>query len=116
MYLKRNDLVVVISGVFKNQQGRVLRVVRRRSDKKKRRDLGQDLVFVKGLKLVKKHIRRSQKNPQGGRIEKEAPFPASKLMLVDPRTNRPVRVGFRTEGSGDSKKKVRFSKKTQEAI
>jgi len=101
----------VISGEHRNQQGRVLRVERRRPDKKKG-DRGQDLVYVQGLNLVFKHIRRSQKNPQGGRVQKEAPFPASKLQLVDPKTNRPTRVGFRMENG----RKVRYSKRSGEPI
>lgn len=111
MYLKRNDLVVVISGDHKGKQGRVMRIVRRRPDKKKG-DRGQEMVYVQGLNLVFKHIRRSQKNPQGGRIQKEAPLPISKLLLVDPRTNRPTRVGFRIEDG----RKIRFSKKSGEPI
>jgi large subunit ribosomal protein L24 len=111
MYLRRNDLVVVISGVHRGKQGRVLRVERRRPDKKDG-DRGQELVFVQGLNLVHKHIRRSQKSPQGGRIQKEAPFPVSKLQLVDPKTNRPTRVGFRLEDG----KKVRYSKRSGDLI
>ena len=111
MYLKRNDLVVVISGEYRGQQGRVLRVERRRPDKKKG-DRGQEMVYVQGLNLVFKHIRRSQKNPQGGRIQKEAPFPVNKLLLVDPKTNRPTRVGYRMEDG----RKVRFSKRSGDPI
>jgi large subunit ribosomal protein L24 len=111
MYLKRNDLVVVVSGVHRGKQGRILRIERRRPDKKKG-DRGQELVYVQGLNLVFKHIRRSQKNPQGGRIQKEAPFPVCKLQLVDPKTNRPTRTGFRVDGG----RKVRYSKRSGEAI
>ncbi len=74
MYLKRDDLVVVISGVHSGQQGRVLRVIR-----------DTDHVLVQGVNLRYKHLRRSQKNPQGGRIRKEAPLHVSKIQLVDPR-------------------------------
>ena len=111
MYLKRNDLVVVLSGEHRGKQGRVLRVVAQRPDKKKG-DRGHALVFVQGLNLVYKHIRRSQKNPQGGRVQKEAPFLACKVQLVDPKTNRPTRVGFRVEGD----RKIRYSKRAGEAI
>ena len=111
MHLKRNDLVVVISGDHRNKQGRILRVERRRTDKKKG-DRGQDLILVQGINLIFKHVRRSQKNPQGGRIQREAPLPASKLQLVDPKTNRPTRTGFRIEGG----RKIRYSKRSGEAI
>ena len=111
MYLKRNDLVMIISGEHKGKQGRILRVERRRPEKKKG-DRGQELAYVQGINLVYKHIRRSQKNPQGGRIQKEAPLPVSVLQLVDPKTNRPTRVGFQIEGG----RKIRYSKRSGEAI
>ncbi|MBI4586024.1 MAG: 50S ribosomal protein L24 [Planctomycetes bacterium] len=101
MYLRRNDLVMVISGEEKKHTGRVLRVLR---------DTQQ--VVVQGINLVYKHLRRSQKNPQGGRIQKEAPLPASKVQLVDPKNNKPTRVGFRIEKG----RKVRYSKKSGEPI
>ncbi len=101
MYLKRNDLVVVISGVHSGQQGRVLRIVR-----------DKDQVLVQGVNLRYKHLRRSQKNPQGGRIRKEAPLHVSKVQLVDPKTNQPTRVGFRTDGG----RKVRYARRSGEPV
>ena len=101
MYLKRNDLVVVISGVHKKKQGRVLRVIEEANQ-----------VIVQGVNLRYKHLKRSQKNPQGGRIQKEMALPAAKVQLVDPKTNRPTRVGFRVEG----KNKVRYAKKSGEPV
>lgn len=101
MYLKRNDLVVVISGVHAGQQGRVLRVLR---------DTNQ--VLVQGINLRYKHLRRSQKNPQGGRIRKESPLHVSKIQLVDPKTNQPTRIGFRTEGG----RKVRYARRSGEPV
>ncbi len=101
MYLKRNDLVMVISGEEKNRTGRIMRVLK---------DTQQ--VVVQGINLVYKHLRRSQKNPQGGRIQKEAPLPISKVQLVDPKTNKPTRVGFRIEQG----RKVRYAKKSGELI
>lgn len=101
MYLKRNDLVVVISGVHVGQQGRVLQVLRETNQ-----------VLVQGINLRYKHLRRSQKNPQGGRIRKEAPLHVSKVQLVDPKTNQPTRVGFRTEGG----RKVRYARRSGEPV
>ena len=101
MYLKRNDLVVVISGVHSGRQGRVLRVLK---------DTHQ--VLVQGVNLRYKHLRRSQKNPQGGRIRKEAPLHVSKVQLVDPKTNQPTRVGFRTDGG----RKVRYARRSGEPV
>lgn len=102
MYLRTNDLVVVISGDQKGKQGRVIRV-----------DRGSGQVWVQGLNLRHKHIRRSQKHPKGGRVQKEAPIPASKLQLVDPKTNEPTRVGFRFDANGD---KVRYAKRSGEPV
>lgn len=101
MYLKRNDLVVVISGVLKGKQGRVLRIIE---------DKGQ--IVVQGLNLRFKHLRRSQKNPQGGRVQKEAPLSAAKVQIVDPKSNQPTRVGFRIENG----KKIRYAKKSGEPV
>lgn len=101
MYLKRNDLVVVISGIHRTKQGRVLRVI---EDKNQ--------VVIQGVNLRYKHLKRSQKNPQGGRVQKEAPLPASKVQIVDPATNQPTRVGFRMEGG----RKVRFAKKSGKPV
>jgi large subunit ribosomal protein L24 len=101
MYLKRNDLVVVISGVHQGKQGRILRVI----EEKNR-------VIVQGVNLRFKHLKRSQKNPQGGRVQKEAALPASKVQLVDPKTNRPTRVGFRMENG----RKVRYAKRSGEPV
>lgn len=101
MYLKRDDLVVVISGSHKGKQGRVLKVIDE-----------TDKVIVQGVNLRYKHLRRSQKNPQGGRVEREAPLDVSNVQLVDPKGNRPTRVGFRVEGG----RKIRYAKKSGEPI
>ena len=101
MYLKRNDLVVVISGVHAGKQGRVMRVIAEKSQ-----------VVVQGVNLRFKHLRRSQKNPQGGRVQKEMPLPASKVQLVDPKTNQPTRIGFRFEGG----RKIRYAKNSGEPV
>jgi large subunit ribosomal protein L24 len=101
MYLKRNDLVVVISGAEQGKQGRVLRV-----------DEERNHVYIQGLNLRHKHLRRSQKNPRGGRIQIEAPLDASSVLLVDPKTNQPTRVGFRFEKG----RKIRYAKKSGEPV
>jgi large subunit ribosomal protein L24 len=101
MHLKRNDLVMVISGIHRGKQGRVLRVIREKEQ-----------VIVQGVNLRFKHLRRSQKNPQGGRVQKEAPLPAAKVQVVDPKTNRPTRIGYRIEGG----RKVRYAKASGEIV
>ncbi|MEM7233264.1 MAG: 50S ribosomal protein L24 [Planctomycetota bacterium] len=101
MHFKTQDLVVVTAGAHREKQGRVLRV-----------DEENDQVYIQGVNLRYKHIRRSQKNPRGGRVQKEAPIHVSNVSLVDPKTNRPTRVGFRVEGG----KKVRYAKRSGETI
>jgi large subunit ribosomal protein L24 len=101
VYLRRNDLVVIISGNHKGKQGRVMRVLRETNQ-----------VIVQGLNLRFKHLKRSQKNPQGGRVELEAPLHVSKVQLVDPKVNKPTRIGFRVEDG----RKVRYSKKSGEPV
>jgi len=90
--VRKGDLVAVISGNDRGKRGRVLRVLP-----------DQGRVIVEGVNLLYKHMRRSQKNPQGGRVRREAPIHASNVMPVDPETNKPTRVRRQVEGG----KKVR---------
>ncbi len=101
MYLRRDDTVKVISGAFKGKTGKILKILE-----------DENKVLVQGVNVRFKHVRRSQKYPQGGRIEKEQPIPASKVALIDPKTNKPTRVGFRLENG----KKVRYAKRSGEPV
>jgi large subunit ribosomal protein L24 len=83
--LRKGDLVAVISGNDRGKRGRVLRILPER-----------DRVVVEGVNLVYKHLRRSQQHPQGGRVHREAPVHVSNVMPVDPETNEPTRVTYRT--------------------
>ena len=98
MHIKTDDYVVVTSGADRGQRGRVLSVDR---DARK--------VVVEGVNRVYKHVRRSQKHPQGGRLSKEMPVSISNVMLVCPESNEPTRVGVRYLADGS---KERYSKKT----
>ncbi len=107
MRIRTDDQVVVMSGKDAGKTGRVVR-----TEPKKRR------VYVEGLNLVKRHERpRSQgdlKNAQaGGIIEKEGPIDASNVMLLDPKGNKPTRVGVRRDEGG---KRVRYAKRSGAAI
>lgn len=97
MNLKKGDTVVVISGSYKNKQGTILKVLPKTGK-----------VVVEGVNIVSRHTRPSQTNQDGGIIKKEAPIYASKVMLVDPKTNEPTRIGYKVEGD----KKVRYAKKS----
>lgn len=106
MQVKKGDLVEVITGNYKGVRGEIMRVIP-----------GQNRVVVKGVNLVKKHQRprpgggRSQ--TQGGIIEFEAPIDASNVMVVDPESNLPTRVGIRVDESGH---KVRYAKRSGAVI
>lgn len=96
--LKVNDIVEVIAGNHKGSQGRILKF----NGEKSR-------AFVEKVALVKRHTKPTQKNPTGGIVEKEASVNVSNLMLVDPTTKKPGRVGIKLLKDGS---KVRVFKKT----
>jgi large subunit ribosomal protein L24 len=101
--IRKGDLVVVRSGRDAGRTGRVLRMA----------GAGEAAV-VEGLNMQFKHLRRSQKHPQGGRIRREAPLPLCKLMPVDPETKRGTRVGWQVEG-GEKRRVARRSGAVLEA-
>ena len=96
--IKKDDTVKVISGNYKGQSGRVLRL------------LANDRALVEGINKVKKHMRPSQENPQGGIVEKEMSIHLSNLMLLD--KSKPAKVGFKV----DNGKRVRINRKTNSII
>ena len=98
MYIRINDMVEVIAGDDCGQRGKVLAVYPR---------IGK--LIVEGVNRVYKHVRRSQRNPQGGRLSKEMPIQVSNVMLVCPQTNKRTRVGFRYLADGT---KERYAKRS----
>jgi len=102
MHIRSNDTVEVISGDDRGARGRVLRVSR---------EAGK--LVVEGVNKALKHVRRSQKNPQGGRLSKEMPLPLSNVMLVCTACSAATRTGVRTLDDGS---KVRYCKKCKAAI
>ena len=107
MKIRKNDNVMVISGNDKGKTGKVLKVFPKNTR-----------VIVEGINLRKRHTKPSQKSPQGGIIEKEAPIHASNIMLLDPKTNEPTRIGSQIildENTG-KKKRARISRSTGEMI
>jgi large subunit ribosomal protein L24 len=99
--IKKGDTVFVNTGEYKGQQGRVLEVIRK-----------SNRAIVEGINLVSKHTKPNAKSPQGGILKKEASIHISNLMLVDPSTGKPTRIGKKL--SKDTL--VRYSKKTGEEI
>jgi large subunit ribosomal protein L24 len=105
--IRRDDMVRVISGKDRGKTGRVLRV-----EPKKRR------VFVEGVNVVKRHMKpRTLRDTQraqelGGIVEKEAPLHVSNVMLIDPDSGEPTRVGVKREGG----RRVRVAKRSGKEI
>ena len=102
LHIKKGDTVYVNTGEYKGQQGRVLEVY---PDRQR--------ALVEGINMVSKNTRPSNENPQGGIVKKEAPVHVSNLMLVDPSTGEPTKIGRRLD---DNNQLVRYSKKTGEEI
>jgi large subunit ribosomal protein L24 len=98
MLIRKGDMVRVVTGDDKGSTGRVLRVIR---DKNK--------LVVEGINRVYRHLKPSRRNPQGGRLSKEMPVDVSNVMLIDPTTNKPTRVGVRVLADGS---KERYAKKS----
>src|SRR5436309_14136644 len=112
-HIKTGDTVMVITGADKGKTGRVLRVL---TDKNR--------VVVEGINRVWKHVRPSQRYPQGGRIQKDAPIHLSNVQLADPQSGEPTRVRFEVRdgvkhrvavGSGADLGAVGKSKQPEEA-
>ena len=98
--IKKSDIVKVIAGDSRGQQGKVLVIMR-----------SKNTALVEGINMVSKHSKPTAKTPQGGIIKKESPIHISNLMLIDAKGNA-TRVGRRLEKD----KLVRYSKKSKEVI
>ncbi|HOZ81697.1 MAG TPA: 50S ribosomal protein L24 [Bacteroidia bacterium] len=99
--IKKGDIVKVIAGESKGKQGRVLEVFPE-----------TNRASVENVNIVSKHTRPNAQNTQGGIVKKEAPVNVSNLMLIDPKSGKPTRVGRKTEEG----KLVRYAKKSGEVI
>ena len=99
--IKKGDTVYVIAGNDKNKTGKVLSV-----------DPASDRVIVEGVNMVSKATKPNPKQPQGGIIKQEAPIHISNLNLIDPKSGKPTRVGYKMDGD----KKIRYAKKSGEEI
>jgi large subunit ribosomal protein L24 len=102
IHIKKGDTVYVNTGENRGQQGRVLEVYPK-----------QYRALVEGINLVSKHTKPNSDNPQGGIVKKEAPVHISNLMVADPSSGEPTRVGRKLDKNG---KLVRYSKKSGEEI
>ena len=102
MYIRKDDTVEVIAGDDKGTRGKVLRVLRAKNQ-----------LVVAGINRVYRHLKPSRRNPQGGRLSKEMPIDASNVMLLDPTTGKPTRVGVRYLADGS---KELFAKKSDTRV
>jgi large subunit ribosomal protein L24 len=89
LHVRKGDLVYIRSGDDKGKSGRILSV-----------NIEKQTAIIESINFVSKHIKRNQNNPTGAKIEIEAPIHISKLMLFDPKTNKPTRIGRRKNVKG----------------
>tara|TARA_B100000886_G_C20301454_1_gene439847 strand:+ start:507 stop:824 length:318 start_codon:yes stop_codon:yes gene_type:complete len=99
--IRKGDKVVVLSGRDKGKSGEVVKLV-----------LKEKRAFVQGINVVKRHTKPSQTNP-GGIVDKELTIHLSNLAIIDPKDDKPTRVGFKRLEDG---RKVRFAKRSGEVI
>jgi large subunit ribosomal protein L24 len=100
--IRKGDRVQVLAGRDKGKRGEVLRVMP-----------SEDRALVQGVNVVKRHTKPRGMNAPGGIVEKEAPIHLSNLALIDPKSDKPTRVGFRLLEDG---KKVRVAKGSGEVL
>ena len=100
--IRKGDMIKVISGSYKGKTGKVIKT-----------SLNKNRILVEGINVVKKHMKPSQENPQGGIIEKEMPIHISNLAYYDSTIKKGVKLGFTLD---DKNKKIRFNKNTQKAV
>jgi large subunit ribosomal protein L24 len=107
MKIRKNDNVMVISGNDRGKTGKILKVYPKNNK-----------VIVEGINLRKRHTKPTQRTPQGGIIEKEAPINASNVMLIDQKTNEPTRLGSQVilDDKTGKKKRARISRKSGEMV
>ncbi|MBF0532108.1 MAG: 50S ribosomal protein L24 [Candidatus Omnitrophica bacterium] len=100
--IKKNDVVVVIAGKDKGKSGKVIGILRE-----------ENRLVIEGINVVKKAVRKTQQNPNGGFNQIERPIHISNVMLMDKKLNKPTRFGTQILADGT---KIRISKKSSEAI
>ena len=101
-HVRKGDTVMVVAGKERGKRGKVLRVIPEKSR-----------VVVERINMIKKHQRPTQKVRQGGIIEREGSIHLSNVMLVDPGSDRPTRVGMKALSDG---KKVRVARRSGEML
>ncbi len=103
MKLKTGDKVLIIAGKNKGKEGKIIKTIK--EDNK---------VVVEGVNIVKRHIKPSAQNQEGGILEKEAPLHASNVMIIDPKSKKGTRIAHEIDSK--SGKKIRIATKTKEKL
>ncbi|HEX5531002.1 MAG TPA: 50S ribosomal protein L24 [Methylomirabilota bacterium] len=101
-HVRKGDTVMVVAGKERGKKGKVLRVIPEKGR-----------VVVERLNMIKKHQKPTQKIRQGGIIEREGSIHLSNVMLVDPNSDKPTRVGMKALSDG---KKVRVARRSGEML
>jgi large subunit ribosomal protein L24 len=102
LHIRKDDLVLILSGDDKGKKGRILEVFPK-----------ENRAIVEGANMITRHTKPNAQFPEGGRIQKEAPLHISNLMVVEPKSGLPSRIGKTTNEKG---KKVRITKRSNEVL
>ena len=103
--VRKGDIVLVLSGNDRGKRGKVLKTFPERNR-----------IVVEGVAFMKRHSKPTQKLPQGGIVERERAIDASNVMVIDPKTSQPTRIGYRDLQVDGRKQRVRYSKKSGETL
>lgn len=98
--VKKGDKVVVITGRDKGKSGEILEVLR-----------AENRVLVQGVNMAQRHQKQSMQQ-EGGIVQKELPIHVSNVALIDPKTEKPTRVGYKMDGE----RKIRVARRSGEAL
>lgn len=101
MKIKKGDNVIVLAGKNKGQKSKVLVALP-----------AQNKVIVEGVNIVKKHQKSTKSGKKGTTVEKTLPIDVSNVAILDPKDNKPTRIGFKVEGG----KKIRIAKRSGQKI
>jgi len=105
LHVHKNDTALIISGEFRKKQGKVLKVFP-----------DQNQVIIENVNIVKRATKPSQKNPQGGMVQKEGPIQASNVIVICPKCSKATRIGHKhvTDAVSKKKKTMRICKQCNE--
>jgi len=103
--IKKGDEVVVLSGKDKGKKGKVIECIPK-----------EDKIVVERINITKRHIRATRRGQESGIVEREAPIPSCKVMLICPRCGKRTRIGIKIFEVNEEKEKLRICKKCGEVI